>query len=311
MSNMQRLKSTLLNKSNGKWYQKGKWYQRDKLYTGIIFFDKPDHQLEAYEVKNGEISKPYVSPCQIGLSSPIQIDSTEFCNEIDNIYGSRGIPQLYKNKLYQGMSYTFVEGRCDLELYTHEDGISENRINWNTLSYEPKEFLLNYPDNGVMHSYDGHSTEINFNYYSSVCGENNDEKVGIRYTEPLNRISYFEVAGNTLITKSYMESPISVPDVYRILSNYKRFIFGKSIRLDIDKSFIQDLFNIWVKNNSFEHIESMSLNGLDGLEDFDYFFNKQVFGKLKEVRLDKITSAKQINRLKYHMPDTNIVILNY
>ena len=62
---------------------------------------------------------------------------------------------------------------------------------------------------------------------------------------------------------------------------------------------------------SFEHIESMSLNGLDGLEDFDYFFNKQVFGKLKEVRLDKITSAKQINRLKYHMPDTNIVILNY
>ena len=48
---MQRLKSTLLNKSNGKWYQKGKWYQRDKLYTGIIFFDKPDHQLEAYEVK--------------------------------------------------------------------------------------------------------------------------------------------------------------------------------------------------------------------------------------------------------------------
>ncbi|MGB6925399.1 hypothetical protein [Psychrobacter sp.] len=305
MSNMQRLKSALLNKSNGK------WYQRDKLYTGIIFFDKPDHQLEAYEVKNGEIIRPYVSPCQRGLSSPIQIDSTEFCNEIDDIYGSRGIPQLYKNKLYQGMSYTFVEGRCNLELYTHEDGISENRIDWNTLSYEPKEFLLNYCDNGVMHSYDVHSTEINFNYYSSVCGENNDEKVGIRYTEPLNRISYFEVAGNTLITKSYMESPISVPDVYRILSNYKRFIFGKSIRLDIDKSFIQDLFNIWVKNNSFEHIESMSLNGLDGLEDFDYFFNKQVFGKLKEVRLDKITSAKQINRLKYHMPDTNIVILNY
>jgi len=66
MSNTQRLKSTLLNKSNGKWYQKGKWYQRGKLYTGIIFFDKPDHQLEAYEVKNGEISKPYVSPCQIG-----------------------------------------------------------------------------------------------------------------------------------------------------------------------------------------------------------------------------------------------------
>ena len=40
------------------------------------------------------------------------------------------------------------------------------------------------------------ATEINFNYYSSLCGENKDEKVGIRYTEPLNRVSYFEVAGN-------------------------------------------------------------------------------------------------------------------
>lgn len=305
MSNMQRLKSALLNKIDGKWH-----YQ-DKPYTGIIFFDKPDHQLEAYEVKNGEVIKPYTSPCQRGLSSPILIDSTEFCNEIDDIYSSRGIPQLYKDRLYQGMSYTFMEGRCDLELYTHEDGISENRIDWNTLSYEPKEFLLNYLDDGVMYSYEEHSSEINFNYYSSACGANNDEKVGIRYTKLLNRVSYFEVAGNTLITKSYMDSPISVPDVYRILSNYERFIFGNSIRIDIDKSFIQDLFNIWVKNNSFEHVEKMSIDGLDGLENFDYFFNKKVFGKLKEVRLNRITSAKQINRLKHHMPDTNIVILNY
>lgn len=226
-------------------------------------------------------------------------------------YGSRGIPQFYKDKLYQGMSYTFVEGRCDLELYTHEDGISENRINWNTLSYEPKEFLLNYLDDGVTYSYDEHSSEINFNYYRSLFEENNDEKVGIRYTKQLNTVSYFEVAGNTLITKSYMNSPISVHDVYRILSNYERFIFGKSIRLDIDKSLIQDLFNIWVKNSSFEHVESMSIDGIDGLEDFDYFFNKKVFGKLKEVRLNKITSVKQINRIKHHMPDTNIVILSY
>lgn len=305
MSNMQRLKSALLNKIDGKLY-----YQ-NKLYTGIVFFEKEDYQLEAFEVENGSINKPYVSPCQKGLPSSVQIDSTEFCNEIDDIYGSRGIPQLYKDKLYQGMSYTFIEGRCDLELYTHEDGISENRIDWNTLSYEPKEFLLNYLDDGVMYSYEEHSSETNFNYYTSVCGANNDEKVGIRYIKTLNRVSYFEVAGNTLITKSYMDSPISVPDVYRVLSNCERFIFSKSIRLDIDKRCIQDLFNIWIKNNSFEHVESMSLNGLDGLENFDYFSNKQVFGKLKEVRLNKITSAKQINRLKYHMPDTNIVILNY
>lgn len=302
---MKRLKSTLLTKLDGRWY-----YQHQP-YTGIVFFEKGDYQLEAFEVENGSINKPYVSPCQKGLPSSVQIDSTEFCNEIDDIYGSRGIPQLYKDRLYQGMSYTFMEGRCDLELYTHEDGISENRIDWNTLSYEPKEFLLNYLDDGVMYSYEEHSSEINFNYYSSVCGANNDEKVGIRYTKQLNRVSYFEVAANTLITKSYMDSPISVPDAYRILSNYERFIFGKSIRLDIDKSFIQNLFNIWVKNNSFEHVENMSIDGLDGLEDFDYFFNKKVFGKLKEVRLNRITSAKQINRLKHHMPDTKIVILNY
>ena len=305
MSNMQRLKSTLLNNSNGK------WYQRDKLYTGIIFFDKPDHQLEAYEVKNGEISKPYVSPCQIGLSSPIQIDSTEFCNEIDDIYGSRGIPQLYENKLYKGMSYTFVEGRCDLELYTHEDGISENRIDWNTLSYEPKEFLLNYLDDGVMYSYNEHSNEINFTYYCSLVEKNNDEKVGIRYTKPLDTVGYFEVVGNTLITKSYMDSLIPVPDVYRVLSNYESFIFSKSIRLDIDQSLIQDLFNTWIESNSFIHVESMSINGLDGLEVFNFFGNKKIFRKLKEIRLNKATSTIQINQLREHVPHANIIILNY
>lgn len=302
---MQRLKSTLLNKSNDKWYENG------QLYTGIIFFDKPDHQLEAYEVKNGEIIRPYVSPCQRGLSSPIQIDSTEFCNEIDDIYGSRGIPQLYKNKLYKGMSYIFVEGRCDLEFYTHEDGISENRIDWNTLSYEPKEFLLNYLDDGVMYSYNEHSNEINFTYYCSLVEKNNDEKVGIRYTKPLDTVGYFEVVSNTLITKSYMDSPIPVPDVYRVLSNYESFIFSKSIRLDIDQSLIQDLFNTWIESNSFIHVESMSINGLDGLENFNFFGNKKIFRKLKEIRLNKATSTIQINQLREHMPHTNIIILNY
>ncbi len=305
MSNMQRLKSTLLNKSNDKLYKNG------RLYTGIIFFDKPDYQLEAYEVKNGEIIKPYISPCQRGLSSPIQIDSTEFCNEIDDIYGSRGIPQLYKNKLYQGMSYTFIEGRCDLELYTHEDGISENRIDWNTLSYEPKEFLLNYLDDGVMYSYNEYSTGINFTYYCSLFEKNNDEKVGIRYTKPLDTIGYFEVRGNALITKSYMDSPISVPDVYRVLNSYKSFVFSESIRLDINKNLIEDLFDIWVKNNSFENVESISINGLDGLKNLDFFKNKQVFGKLREIRLNKITSTMQINRLREHMSHINIIILNY
>ena len=305
MNNMQRLKSTLLNKSNDKWYENG------KLYTGIIFFDKPDHQLEAYEVKNGEVIKPYVSPCQRRLSSPIQIDFTEFCNEIDDIYGSRGIPQLYKNKLYQGMSYTFIEGRCDLELYTHEDGISENRIDWNTLSYEPKEFLLNYLDDGVMYSYNEYSTEINFTYYRSLFEKNNDEKVGIRYTKPLDTVGYFEVSGKALITKSYMDNPISVPDVCRVLNSYKRFVFSESIRLDIDKYLIEDLFDIWIKNNSFDNVESMSINGLDGLKNLDFLKNKQVFGKLKEIRLNKITSTMQINRLREHMPHINIIILNY
>lgn len=64
---MLKLKSGLLSHSDGKWH-----YQ-DELYTGTVFFDKPNNQLEAYEVKNGEVIKPYISPCQIGLPSPIQI----------------------------------------------------------------------------------------------------------------------------------------------------------------------------------------------------------------------------------------------
>lgn len=64
---MLKLKSGLLI------HNASKWHYQDKLYTGIVFFEKEDYQLEAYEVKNGEIIKPYISPCQIGLPSPIQI----------------------------------------------------------------------------------------------------------------------------------------------------------------------------------------------------------------------------------------------
>ena len=87
---MKRLKSTLLTELDGKWY-----YQHE-LYTGIVFFDKEDYQLEAFEVENGSISKPYLSPCQKGLPSPIDIDSTGFCNEDLDEYGCGTRPQLYQ-----------------------------------------------------------------------------------------------------------------------------------------------------------------------------------------------------------------------
>ena len=58
MSNMQRLKSTLLTELDGRWY-----YQRQP-YTGILFFDKENYLIEVFEVTDGVITKPYTPICQ-------------------------------------------------------------------------------------------------------------------------------------------------------------------------------------------------------------------------------------------------------
>ena len=306
---MQRVKSTLLNKSNGKWYQKGKWYQRDKLYTGIIFFDKPDHQLEAYEVKNGEISKPYVSPCQIGLPSPIQIDSSGFCNEDEDEYGCGTIPQFYQGKLYQGMSYTFNEGICNREIYTIENGETENQIMWRTKLHEPSMFELRYEYDQSGFYYRNSRDDINFGY-SKTCKKTNQlEDIDITYIPKLNRITRFTAIDDIIHSKNYLDCPIPVPGIYELIENYQHFTFDTFIRLRISEDIVEDLFDKWAKNNSFIHVEFMYITGLNGLYNLEIFNDKEVFNSLKELRLKESEVLPQkIEQLKKCSNNFKLVI---
>lgn len=299
---LKRLKHYLLTQLNGKWY-----YQ-DELYTGIVFFDKPNNQLEAYEVKEGEIDLPYISPCQIGLPSPINIDSTGFCNEDLDEYGCGTIPQLYQGKLYQGMSYTFDEGICDREIYTIENGETENQIMWKTQTYEPFMFELRYEDKQSGFGYSNTSKEyVNFGY-GKTCKETNQlEEISIKYIWKENTIDRLTIIGNILTSKNYLNCPIPLPKMYELIENYRYFIFDKFVSLRINEDMIDKLFCIWVANNSFKYVEIIHISGLDGLNDLDIFSNKQIFGSLQEVRLNKKTSLKQVERLKAIVPDIDIV----
>lgn len=298
---LKRLKSSLLTQLDGKWY-----YQ-DELYTGIVFFDKPNNQLESYEVKQGKIGLPYISPCQKGLPSPINIDSTGFCNEDLDEYGCGTIPQLYKGKLYQGMSYTFDEGVCDREIYTIKNGETENQIMWRTKPHEPSMFELRYEYDQSGFYYRNSRDDINFGY-SKTCKKTNQlEDIDITYIPKLNRITRFTAIDDIIHSKNYLDCPISLPKVYELIENYRHFIFDKFVSLRISEDMIDKLFYIWVANNSFKYVEIIHISGLDGLKDLDIFSNKKVFGSLRKVRLDKKTSSKQVERLKAIAPDINIV----
>ena len=274
---MKRLKSTLLNKLYGK------WYDQNKLYTGIVFFDKPNNQLEAYEVKEGEIDLPYISPCQIGLPSPINIDSTGFCNEDLDEYGCGTIPQLYKGKLYQGMSYTFDEGICEREIYTTENGETENQIMWKTQTYEPFMFELRYEDKHSGFNYSKTSKEYITFGYGKTCEETNQlENISIKYIFKKNTIGKLTIIGNILTSKNHLDCPFALPKMYELIGNYRYFIFDNFVSLSINEDLIDKLFCIWVANNSFKHVEKIHISGLDGLKDLDIFSNKKFLALFKE-----------------------------
>lgn len=301
---MQRLKSTLLNKNNGKWYQHG------KLYTGIIFFDKPNNQLEAYEVKEGEIDLPYISPCQIGLPSPINIDSTGFCNEDLDEYGCGTIPQLYQGKLYQGMSYTFAEGICDREIYTIENGETENQIMWRIKPHEPSMFELRYEDKQSGFNYSNTSKEYVTFGYGKTCKETNQlEDISIKYISKENTIGKLTIIGNILTSKNYLDCPVPVPEIYELIENYQNFTFDTFIRLKISEDIAEDLFDKWAKNNSFIHVKFMYITGLNGLHNLEIFNDKEVFSSLKELRLKESELLPQkIEQLKKYSNNFKLVI---
>ncbi|MFK3991497.1 hypothetical protein ACI2JM_14425 [Psychrobacter sp. NPDC064578] len=299
---LKRLKHYLLTQLNGKWY-----YQYE-LYTGIVFFDKPNNQLEAYEVKEGEIDLPYISPCQIGLPSPINIDSTGFCNEDLDEYGCGTIPQIYQDKLYQGMSYTFDEGICDREIYTIENGETENQIMWKTQTYEPFMFELRYEDKQSGFDYSNTSKDYVTFGYGKTCKETNQlEEISIKYIWKENTIGSLTIIGNILTSRNYLDCPIPLPKMYELIENYRYFIFDKFVSLHINEDMIDKLFCIWVANNSFKNVEKIHISGLDGLNDLDIFSNKQIFGSLRKILLNKKTSLKQVERLKAIAPDIDVI----
>lgn len=150
-----RLKSYLLTHQNNRWYFQG------QPYTGIIFFDKGDFQLDVFEVEDGYITKPYISPCQQTLtdvlSSPISIDSSTFSNEEEDVYGCGTIPQMYQDTVYQGMSYNFIDGKCVYESYTDEEGLAESKIHW---SYDKDNPMLDNLNHFELQNHDKKNSKV-------------------------------------------------------------------------------------------------------------------------------------------------------
>ena len=301
---MQRLESTLLNKSNGKWY-----YQ-DKPYDGIVFFEKEDHLLEVFEVEKGHIIRPYQSPCKYHLPSPIQINSTGFCCEDEDDYESETIPQYYQGEPYQGMSYTFMNGKCDAEIYTGEDATVDNKIYWDTKDFKASKFHLHYIANTLLYSYGNWSDSICFSY-RDFKNDNKTEFITIDYHPVNKKVKNFEVTKDVLVHKSYLSSPVAVPEVFYMLENYQNFIFTRLVRLELDKSLITELFNAWVTNNSFKFIESLTISGLDGLDDLTVFCDTEAFACLKEVCIKKETSIKRVEELRNIAPHLDVEHLNF
>ncbi|WP_066805375.1 hypothetical protein [Moraxella oblonga] len=307
--NIFRLKSNLLKN------QDNRWFLQNQPYTGIIFFDKDDFQLDIFEVKNGYITKPYISPCQKTLTgllaSPISIDSSSFSNEEEDIYGCGMIPQLYQNQPYQGMSYTFIDGKCTYESYTDKEGITESKIYW---SYDRNNKILDdlwqfelpnyccyyYRSDDVKFSY-CHS--YNYDYY---------EEINISYCPDKGLVKSLSLKGNILKTKSYLNCPINIIEVYNLLENYNNFVFSHGrghLVLEIDNNYIQELFDIWLKNNSFNHVQSLYIKGIEGLIDLSIFSNKKYFYNLSEITIDSEINKLLINELKSKNPDINIIII--
>lgn len=299
--NRKRLKSYLLNEINGL------WYDHNKLYTGIIFFDKENNQLDAFEVYDGQITSPYVSPCQIGkkVDSSILIDSSLFCNEEEDIYGCGTVSQFYQGEIYQGMSYTFKNGICEREIYTQEEGYTECQILWNTdtaqiLKIEMEN--LDFIPEQIFYFYDK-GEKISF-LYSFFYEKQSNQIIGADYHPKTLEIDTIAVKGNILKTKEYTHFHLSMPKLFDFLDNYKYFTFDKFIRFDLDISNTSELFKIWLENNSFLNVEILSIDGenLAGLSDLNIFNNQSIFPHLKEMWLGKETPETQIKRIQAIMP---------
>ncbi|OOS23425.1 hypothetical protein B0681_09515 [Moraxella porci DSM 25326] len=118
--------------------------------------------------------------------------------------------------------------------------------------------------------------------------------------------------GDVLKTKSYLNCPIQLPEIFRTIENYHNFIFCDKVGhlvLRIDKSYIRQLFDTWLKNNSFKNIKSLSIRGVEGLDDLSIFSNKKYFGSLIELAIDETLDKSVVHDLKIKNP--NLIIRLY
>lgn len=306
-----RLKAHLLNN------QDNRWFYRNEPFTGIVFFDKKDFLLDVFEVEDGYITKPYISPCQTTLTdvlySPIAIDATTFSNVEEDIYGCGTIPQLYQDRPYQGMSYTFSKnGNCNYESYTDKEGITQNKMEWSFDCQNPMTYFLdscqieNY-DNFPRYFFSYKRQVNNISFYLEYWDINKIFKmITIEYNLTTKKVKSFELVNNILYSQEYLNFAIKLPEVFEMLTNYRNFIFGSkrgnghnsSLRLDIDKENLQLLFDIWINNNAFKDVDVLRIKNIEALNDLSLFDNKQYFENLTELIIDKKTSEHIIDELE-------------
>lgn len=307
MNNMLRLKSTLLTEVDSKWH-----YQAIP-FTGVVFFDKEDSQIAPFIVHNGAITEPYLSPCIESPPSIMQVDQSAI-HSPDCHYDQlpdcwNDVRLCYQDKSYEGMVYDFVDGKCLYENYIDDDGYSGNYITWNTDSLLPVSFELLYKPDGLTYSYDGFRVDEVFFSYADWRNMEEVEEVRIKYNPVTKKVEKFSATKSVLQDKPYTSCPIPLPDVYKMIDSYQTFTFDSFLSLDLGKNIINELFEIWSNNDSFQDIERLLIYGLDGLTDFSIFNNKEVFGSLKEIVLmggSSLETPETTERLKATVPNLKI-----
>lgn len=304
---MKRLKSSLLE------YKQSKWYDKDKPYNGIIFFEKENYLLEVFEVENGKITKPYCSPCQQETDStlPLIIDSSKFCNDDQDIYGSGAVPQLYQNNIYHGMSYTFTDGKCDREIYTDEDGLTDSQITWDVETNKPIYIELhhyhNKPNTSILYFHRGTKTEFR---YKIELNPNLIECIDIEHDGENNTIQQLSIIGNILKTKHYVNTYIELNEIFKIIENYEFFNFGNEVCFNIDTNMITILLDSWINHNAFQNIEHLIIQNeelLNNLLRMEILGNYLIFPKLTKITLLYDNATKiQMDILKKINPNLSI-----
>lgn len=264
-----------------------------------MFFEFDNNIIKSYSVRDGVLAEPYISPCQLSIPSPIQINSTGFCNEDEDDYGCGMIPQYYQGELYQGMSYTFnKEGKCVREICTDEEGISVNQLHWFTESNQLYQLDLNLPNENYVYSCG--SGRIGLFYRKWNDKYEVTEQIHLEINPKNNRLAIFDVLGKILTTKSYLNCPVPLPIIFDLLDK-EDYLFDDFIALKVSEDKVINLYNIWIHGNKFKHVGSMYATGLNGLENIKIFDDKNIFPNLQELRVNKeglsTQKIEEFNRL--------------